>query len=192
MLGGQPMSLEDAERECFLVTVGGQDTSPAFVSAFVEHVLQNPSVHSRLVEEIDLFDKENKLSFPVAQYDETTNMPFFMACVQETLRMEPSASLILPRYAPKAGLDLGGTWVPGGTEIAANPYVIHRNKVVFGVDAHVFRPERWLENPLQVRLMKKYFFAFGYGSRKCLGKNIALFPSQKFCVQVCKSPTLSL
>lgn len=90
MLGGQPMSLEDAERECFLVTVSGQDTSPALVSAFVEPVLQNPSVHSRLVEAIDLFDKDSKLSFLVAQYDETTSIPFsWLTCMRRSAGNPP-------------------------------------------------------------------------------------------------------
>ena len=178
------MTLEQAERECFLVTVGGQDTSPAFISAFVQRLLANPSILSRLVAEIDEFDAKKRLSSPVASYDETCAMPFFMACVQETLRLEPSASLILPRYVPRGGMVLGGHLVPEGAEIAANPYVIHRDGTVFGPDAELFRPERWLKEPENIKMMKKHFFAFGYGSRKCLGKNIAMFVSQKFCLQV--------
>ena len=169
------------------MTVGGQDTSPAFISAFFELLLSNPRVYLKLMEEIDVFEAECKLSSPVARYEETCAMPFFMACVQETLRLEPSASLILPRYAPKGGIQLGGHWVPEGTEIAANPYVIHRNQDVFGADAEVFRPERWLEDPARRKMMTKYSLAFGYGSRKCLGKNIALFVSQKFCTSASSS-----
>lgn len=26
-----------------------------------------------------------------------------------------------------------------------NPYVVYRNKNIFGEDAHLFRPERWIE-----------------------------------------------
>lgn len=31
------------------------------------------------------------------------------------------------------------------TIIGANPWVIHRQKQIFGEDCETFRPERWLE-----------------------------------------------
>ena len=181
---GSRMSHEEAERQCFIFTVGGQDTSAAFISAFVNLVLENPAVNSKLMSEIALFEQLGKLSSPVARYDETVAMPFFMACVHETLRYIPSVSMLLPRFAPEPGMLIEGIWVPGTAELAANPFVIHRNRKIFGLDANTFRPERWLGDPNDVRQMHKYSLAFGYGSRKCLGKNVALFESQKFCVEV--------
>lgn len=178
------LSIEEVEHECFILTVGSQDTSAAFMSALINYILQDRTIHSKLVAEIALFHQGGHLSSPVVRYDETVEMPYFMACVYETLRLSPSVSMILPRYAPPGGVFIGRTWVSGKTEIAANPYVLHRNTEIFGLDADKFRPERWLGDPEQVRLMHKYFFAFGYGSRRCLGKNIAMFESQKFCVQV--------
>ena len=184
--GSRNFTPEEAERECFLVTVGGQDTSPAFMSAFFFRVLEDTRVLNRLLEEIAEFEHRKALSSPVVQYTETTEMPYFSAVVQEVLRLEPSASLILPRHAPEGGLMLDSKLLPEGTEIAANPFIIHRNKEMFGQDADDFRPERWLDGDLEtIARMRKYFFAFGYGSRRCLGKNIALFTSSKFCVQVC-------
>lgn len=178
------MTLEDAEHECFVFTVGSQDTSAALISAFVDYILQDPSAYTKLLAEIDGFERNGQISSPVVSYEETAKMPYFLACVQETLRLSPSVSMILPRYVPSGGLFIDGIWLSEGTEVAANPYVVHRNRDVFGMDADVFRPERWLEDPARVRQMNKYFFAFGYGSRRCLGKNLALFEAQKFCVQV--------
>ena len=186
------MGLEEVEHECFILTVGSQDTSAAFMSALVDFVLQTPNVLSALLREITSFEEKGLLSVPIARYDETAGMPYFMACVYETLRLSPSVSMILPRYAPKGGLWIGNTWISEKTEIAANPYVIHRNTQIFGPDAEHFRPTRWLEDPERSRLMLKYFFAFGFGSRKCLGRDIAMFESQKFCIQVMRSdPTIS-
>lgn len=114
-------------------------------------------------------------------------MPYFMACVRETLRLSPSVSMLLPRYVSPGGMYIGKTWVPDGTEISASPFVLHRDKQLFGDDAELFNPERWLGDVERVRLMQKYFFAFGYGSRKCIGRHLAMFEAQKFCMQVWKA-----
>lgn len=180
------MSLQEAETQCFILTVGSQDTSAAFMSALFNYILESPEVGSKLLDEISLFERSGKISSAVVTYDETVEMPYFMACVYETLRLSPPASMILPRYAPVGGMHINGIWISEQVEVAANPYVIHRNTKIFGSDADTFRPERWLGNPEQVRLMHRFSLWFGYGSRKCLGKNIALFESQKFIVQVCR------
>ena len=180
---GRQFTLEEAEHQCFILTVGSQDTSAAFISAFLHYILTHEQAYRRLVEEIDAFDRSGRLSQPVT-YEETEHMPYFLACVKEALRLSPSVSMILPRYAPEGGMYLGDTWVPESVEVAANPYVIHRDRGIYGEDAEEFRPERWMEHPAKIQLMKKYFLAFGYGSRRCLGKNIALFESQKFIIQV--------
>ncbi|MCJ1398167.1 hypothetical protein MMC11_001364 [Xylographa trunciseda] len=112
-------------------------------------------------------------------------MPYFMACIRETLRVSPPTPVILPLYVSEMGLVINDIWIPQKTEIAANPYIIHRSKQIFGVDADVFRPERWLEgSEIDIRLMDKYDLAWGYGSRKCMGKNLSLFESQKLCLQL--------
>lgn len=178
------MTLEEAEHECFILTVGSQDTSAAFISAFINYIIQDSNVYSKLLAEINTFQNAGSLSSPVVSYDETVAMPYFMACCRETLRLSPSVSMVLPRFAPEAGMNICGVHLSNKTELAANPYVLHRDKSIFAIDAVSFRPERWLENPARARQMAKYSLSFGYGSRRCLGKNIALFESQKFCLQV--------
>ena len=48
-------------------------------------------------------------------------------------------------------------------------YLHHTNSDVFP-DPFTFNPQRWLDNPGLTR----YLFAFGRGSRMCLGMNLAM------------------
>ena len=113
-----------------------------------------------------------------------------MACIQETIRFTPSIPIILPRYVSKGGVSLDGIWIPEGTEIGANPFVINHDSAVFGADSGIFRPERWLQDPEKVKLMEKTIFTFGFGARECLGSRFARFESQKLTLQVRSKLTL--
>ncbi len=189
---GTTPSIEDAKRECYLFTVAGQDTTAALISSLIVRIVSTPIVHLNVISEIDTFEGQRKLSSPVALYEEIQFMPYFKACVREALRIDPPTPVILPRYVSTGGMAINGVRVPEGTELAANPHIIHRNKEVFGNDVETYRPDRWLQQPDQLRLMDKYDFAWGYGSRRCIGKNLALLEAQKFCVQVSKHALTSL
>lgn len=164
--------------------IAASDTTAGLVSPLIASIIERPCVFERLVLEIDDFERQGKLSSPVASFDETNNMPYFTACVKETLRMFPPTPIILPRYVCKGGLRLNNTWIPEDTEIAANPWITNRDQGIFGLDSDTFRPDRWLESAEKTKEMEKYHFTFGYGSRECIGKNLALLEAQKVCLQV--------
>lgn len=177
-------SLADAERECFLLTVAAQDTTAGFISPLISLIATNARVLKALRDEILAFENAGRLSNPVARYDEIAEMPYFEACVREALRLQPPTPLILPRYVGKGGMVIDGKEIPEGTEIGANPWVIHRDRGIFGDDVDDFRPERWLEDEERVKQMNKYDFTWGYGSRKCVGKYIAMMDGKKFVLQL--------
>lgn len=45
------------------------------------------------------------------------------------------------------------------TVVGINSWVAHSNKEVFGADADIFRPERWLESEEIVKRREAYFMA---------------------------------
>jgi cytochrome P450 len=57
---------------------------------------------------------------------------------------------------------------------------------VYGADAESWRPERWLEIEATGRGtdVERYFFAFGMGTRTCIGKNISLLEMSKLVPQM--------
>ena len=151
------MTLEDVKRECYLFR---QDTTAGLISSLIHHILQNSKVNSKLRHETETFEQQGRLLHPVVQYDETTQMPFFVACVRESLRVSPPTPIILPRYVSSGGMMVDGIWVPGKTEIAANSYIIHRSERIFGEEPDESRPERWfVSSKLQLLQMDKYDFS---------------------------------
>jgi cytochrome P450 len=136
-------------------------------------ILTHPTVHARLLAEIDTATALGHLS-PMPQYTEVvTHMPYYMACIKESMRLTPSAPNIFPRMVSIGGITLFGQHIPAGTEVSCNPYIVHRDPAIYGPDADVFRPECWLEDEEKTKLFNKYSLGFGYGARGCLGKEIA-------------------
>ena len=164
--------------------VAASDTTAAFFCGFLRYVVQTPGVYENLIAEIDDFDARGLLNHPVPSYDQVGQLPYFKACHLEVQRFYPSTPMIIPRYVSEGGMDISGLHAPAGAEIGANPYVIQRDKTVFGEDADEFRPQRWLENEKNAKHMEKYILTWGYGTRICLGKNIALMETYKFMCQV--------
>ena len=78
---------------------------------------------------------------------------------------------------PEGGFEVEGRYIPAGTVIGTNPWVIHKDKSVFGQDADVFNPERWMKE--DTGDMHRCFFSFGAGARMCLGRNVSWMEMSK-------------
>ncbi|THX98745.1 cytochrome P450 [Aureobasidium pullulans] len=154
----------------------GSDTTAISTRAIIYYLLKNPQYKQRLIEEIDDFRRQGKLSNPV-KLAEADAMPYLQAVMYEALRCHPAVGMSLPRVTPAGGATIANTFIPGGTVVGANPWVIHRNKEVYGEDVEDFRPDRWLKE--DTGDMRRFFFTFGSGARMCLGRNISWMEMSK-------------
>ncbi|KAI9371382.1 cytochrome P450 [Aspergillus egyptiacus] len=171
---GQPLTMDYIKAEVLLVLLAGADTTGTVFQAMIHYLLTHPGVYERMMEEVDAAVRNGLISDDMPQYAEILeNLPYYVACVRETLRMCPPAPNIFPRYVSEPGLNLYGKFAPAGTEISGNPWIMHRDETVFGKDAAEFNPDRWL-NAERAKSMNKYLFTFGYGARVCLGKDVAM------------------
>ena len=134
------------------------------MQSFFHQVLRSPEVYSRIKSEIDEATASGALSeFP--QWNEVQALPYFQACLKEAMRIRPAVGLNITRLVPPEGAEINGKRYPGGTRVAVNGWVLHRNNEIFGADTHLYRPERWLEG--DAKNMEKYMFQFGGGSHLC-------------------------
>ncbi|QQK45617.1 Cytochrome P450 [Penicillium digitatum] len=166
----------------------GSDTTAISLRAILYYTLKSPRASMRLHQELTLALKENRISLPVSWKQSQEQLPYLDAVIKEALRLHPAVGLMLERVVPAEGLQLpdGGPFLPAGTIVGANPWVIHRNHV-FGEDVTSFVPERWLkmetesEANFQDRRQKmlRATFTFGAGARTCIGKNISLLEIYK-------------
>ncbi|KAJ5672142.1 pisatin demethylase, partial [Penicillium longicatenatum] len=64
-------------------------------------------------------------------------------------------------------------------------WAAHRDEEVYGVDADDWRPGRWIDaSPEKRKEMERFLFAFGGGSRVCLGRNISYLEMYKVIPEV--------
>ncbi len=129
------------------------------MQSFFWHVLHDKRVYATLDAEVDAAVADGRL--PAAgnvSWAQGQALPYFQACLKEGMRVRPAVGLNITRMVPPEGTELDGTFFPGGTRIAVNGWVLHRDKATFGADADIYRPERWTEDEERSRRMERYMF----------------------------------
>lgn len=92
----------------------------------------------------------------------------------------------MQKIVPPDGDTLDGRFVPGGTQIGYSGWGVHRDTNVFGSDADLYRPDRWIEaGEEQLLSMNRTMdLVFGSGRYACLGKQVALIEVSKAIAEV--------
>ncbi|RPA82256.1 cytochrome P450 [Ascobolus immersus RN42] len=150
-------------KELLLLIVAGTDTVAITIRAILSNVLNDSRVNSHL------------LSLTPGSPGYRT---YVSACIKETLRLSPPGQMPFARVTPPHGHHFGDVLVPGGFQVYPSFYTINRCTRIWGPDANVFRPERWLGhlNGSEVWSHEKLRImdlSFGVGPRMCLGKPVA-------------------
>lgn len=130
----------------------------------------NPAVLQKLREELDAIASEEPIT-----YKETQKLPYLKAVVRESLRMYPSVPAPLYRNVPAGGLTVDGHFIPPGAIVGISSLAQNRDTAIFGKDADVFNPDRWLGDESEARYLEAALFNFGgAGPRSCPGRDLAM------------------
>ena len=174
--------------------IAGADTTAIIIRSAIYYSLKTPRVWARLRDELHAAGL-TKEHCPLP-YKHTRTVVYLEALVREALRILPGVSGTLERYVPPGGQRLpDGSFVPEKTILGFNPYVLSRNKKVWGDDADEFRPERWLRDESRgesekdflgrLREMNNADLSFGGGDRICLGMHLGLLQVYKVVGTLC-------
>jgi cytochrome P450 len=158
--------------EAPLQVIAGTDTTVSSFRAVSMYIISNPRVYAKVQAEIDAA----KLTSLIVTDSEARDLVYLQACIKEGMRMFPPVTGLFSKRVPAGGDTIHGKFIPEGTQIAYAAWDFYKDPSVFGPDAGIFRPERWLEaSEEQLTAMTRVTdLVFGYGKYQCLGKPIAL------------------
>ncbi|KAJ7452215.1 fatty acid hydroxylase [Mycena latifolia] len=163
---GLAMSADSISRNLLTFLIAGHETSSGMLTFMVYHLLKTPEALRKLRAEIDEVIGDR----PV-QCEDFSRMPYLTAVMHETLRLTPTAAK--RGVTPIQDTTLGGKYfVKAGTPILVQVWNIHRDPLVWGEDAEVFRPERMLDGEFEA-LPPQAWQPFGFGMRGCIGRAFA-------------------
>lgn len=149
----------------------GRDTTAQSLTWTFYALMRHPEVVTRLRKEhAAAFTKDQTLTATSLQ---PSNIPYTLAVLYESLRLYPPVPFELKQCLVPITLP-DGTFLPNKSIIVWCIWAMNRSAQIWGSDAHLFRPERWLDD--NGKLISKTAFefpVFNGGSRSCLGKKMA-------------------
>lgn len=174
--------IELIQDELINILIAGRDTTASSITFATYLLSQHPEVLEKLAKEVS--DILGSTSCNEPTLDSLRRMPYLRAVINETLRLFPAIPLNLrDSIHERVWTDSNGQrfYVPPGTSITYSIFHLHRSPNLWGPDANVFRPERFMEQVRGKDLKESKdgerklfaFLPFNAGPRSCLGQQLA-------------------
>ncbi|KAI1122174.1 cytochrome P450 [Nemania abortiva] len=179
-----PTILEETCDQLKTFLFAGHDTTSTTISYAVYELSRTPHAIKAVRDELDkIFGPESDPDSPSIRDrllapggDKLIGrMSYISAVLKEVLRLHPPAGSV---RAPsmKEGFTVttpqGDYNLNNESFVYLNHYIIHRDKAVYGEDADIFVPERWLQ-PGESSIPASAWRPFERGPRNCIGQELA-------------------
>lgn len=184
--GKENKGLTDHEilSQAMIFIFAGYETSSSSLTFLAYNLATNPSVQTRLQEEIDSVFP-NKA--PV-QYEALLQMDYLDSVISESLRLYPIAPR-LERVA-KRTVEISGITIPKDMVVMVPTWCLHRDPELWD-EPEEFRPDRFSkENKDSVDPYT--YMPFGAGPRNCIGMRFALIMMKLALVEVLQSHSFTV
>ena len=158
--------------EALSVLFAARDTTAGLLTNVWFELSKRPDIWTRLRDEVDTLNGKKP------NYEELKNLKYLRAVLNESQRLYP----IIPEGGRMAKEDVtlpvgGGedgkspVFVRKGQMVVFDIHAMHRRKDLYGEDADIFRPERWLDTEEKKGLRMGWeYLPFSGGPRVCPGR----------------------
>ncbi|KAH9889279.1 cytochrome P450 [Cubamyces lactineus] len=183
------------------ILLAGQETTSNTLSWALMELAKQPQIQSRLRAEVHAMERtireRGDADFTVADFE---SMPYLQAVLKEILRFYPAVphtyrqSLhddVLPLSEPMrtlSGKTISEVPIRAGLRLILSVCAYNRNKDVWGEDAHLFNPDRWLGSSKTKRNtavgVYSNLLTFAGGVRACIGWRFAIYELQAFLTEL--------
>lgn len=179
-LASQTKDKKKIRGEALSILFAGRDTTAALLTNVWFELSKRPDIWARLSEEIDALKGEKP------SYEQLKSMKYLRAVLNESQRLQPVVPAVGRQALEDTVLPFGGggdekspILVEKGRYVFFATYAMHRRKNLYGEDAEIFRPGRWLDTEDQKGLRMGWeFLPFSGGPRVCIGrKSLLMEPS---------------
>ncbi|ORY30175.1 cytochrome P450 [Naematelia encephala] len=200
--GGEKLSEKEIVDNFSTMITAGHETTGITLSLILYELSRNQPFQDLLRKELFAVGG-GQLSFDDLQSGKATHLD---AVIKEVLRVYPANIRIIRRAEtdqvlplsqplPSAKERAGDTQllIPANTDVVIPLAAINTLKSIWGPDAHLFKPERWLEKdgiPETVKVLPQGYeriFTFVSGPRACLGMRFALAEMRVLLSQILSS-----
>ncbi|KAE8731180.1 putative Cytochrome P450 [Hibiscus syriacus] len=169
------ISMKDIKSFLLDIFMAGTDTSSSAMQWAMGELINKPKALKKLREEIDSVVRPDR----VVKESDIPNLPYLRAVIRETLRLHPSAPLIIRECGEDCNVN--GFLVKSKTRVIVNVYAVMRDPHSWA-NPNEFDPERFLgssdekigEHQMEFKGQNFRFLPFGSGRRGCPGASLAM------------------
>ncbi|KAL4966075.1 cytochrome P450 [Aspergillus stella-maris] len=181
MMRGGGWDFEGLVEQLLTIIAAGHETSASAFTWTVHLLTTHKAAQERLRSELrtvipTLLSRDQQPSAE-ALSQTLEPLPYLTAVVNESLRLSPPVPLI--RRVSKHSTTLLNHPIAANTQVLISPYAINRSQELWGPNAEVFKPERWLDpdtgkvNNHGGAVNNYANLTFSHGRRSCIGQGFA-------------------
>jgi cytochrome P450 len=168
-LADRDKTIDALSQQGVAVWSGGWETVGTTVTLGTYEVLRDPKMANRL--KAELMAAWPDLNVPPSM-EALDACPYLTALIKESLRFTPPPGR-LSRYNPREVEHYNDYKFPPGTIISTSLSMVCKDASIWGSDAEVFRPERWIGKENEDGKLDQWVVSFSRGTRICAGFEIA-------------------
>ncbi|KAL9233840.1 hypothetical protein vseg_008785 [Gypsophila vaccaria] len=146
--------------------VMGMDTIATSVEWALAELIKNSRLQKKAQDELDRVIGQDRV---MTEWD-YSNLPYLRCIVKESLRLHPPTPFLIPHKA-HTHVKIGPYDIPKGSTVLVNTWAISRDPSIWKSPLE-FRPERFMEEDVDLKGHDFRLLPFGSGRRVCPGAQL--------------------